>query len=361
MKRLLFVVDGLGTGGKERQVVELLKGLSKYGKYEIELVCTESDDFYLPDVEKLGIPVRFLTRRFRWDPFLIFHFFSLVRKFDPQIIHTYGVVPTFFAIPVARLLNIPLVNGSIRNSFASGNYRWKLEKLLLNFSDVVVANSRTGLASRGLQESKKNIVIYNGFDFPRIEQSVSGQKSMYSPPVNKKIVGMVAAFSDYKDQPTFIRAALKILSKRTDTRFVLVGNGKNFGDCKRMIQHVPSGIEFLGLRKDIESIITTFTVGVLATFTEGISNSIMEYMAAGKPVVATDGGATREIVIDGKTGFLTTCGDYDTMAEKIEILLDNKVLSKKMGDLGKERLKKEFSLDNLINNTLALYDTIQGH
>lgn len=360
MMRLLFFIDGLGTGGKERQVVELLKGLSRNGKYEVELACTEPDDFYLSDVEKLGIPVHFLTRSFRWDPSVLLRFYNLVRKFNPHIIHTCGLVPSFFAIPVAKYMSIPLINGSIRNAFASGNLRWKLEKFLLTFSDFVVANSKTGLTCRGLQESKTHFVIYNGFDFPRIEQAIFNQKSVYTPPGNKKVVGMVAEFSDYKDHPTFIRAALEILKKRSDTLFVLVGDGKNLDDCKRMAQNVPFGIKFLGLRKDIESIITTFTIGVLATYTEGISNSIMEYMAAGKPVVATNGGATHELVIDGVTGFLTSCGDFHTMAEKIELLLDNTGLSKKMGEQGKERLKKEFSLENLTNNTIELYNTILG-
>ena len=358
--RLLFFIDGLGTGGKERQIVELLKGLSRSGKYEIELACTETDDFYLPDIKKLGIPVCFLTRSFRWDPSVMIHFYKLVRKFNPHIIHTCGLVPTFFAIPVAKYMSIPLVNGSIRNAFASGNLRWKLEKLLLSFSDFVVANSRTGLLCRGLQESNKHFVIYNGFDFARIDQALFNHKSVYTPHREKKVVGMVAEFSDYKDHPTFIRAALKILKKRNDILFVLVGDGKNLDDCKQMTKNIQSGIEFLGLRKDIESIITTFTVGVLATHTEGISNSIMEYMASGKPVVATDGGATHELVIDGVTGFLIPFGDYNAMADKIELLIDNRELSNKMGEMGKERLKMEFSLENLISSTVVLYNTILG-
>jgi glycosyltransferase involved in cell wall biosynthesis len=360
MKRLLFFIDGLGTGGKERQIVELLKGLSRSGFYEIELACTEYDDFYLPDIKNLCIPVHFFTRTFRWDPSVMYRFYKLVKKFNPQIIQTCGLVPSFFAIPVAKYLNIPLINGSIRNSFISTNFRWKLEKHLLTFSDYVVSNSKTGLKCRGLQESKRNIVIYNGFDFPRIENCVSTVNLPYTNSTAKKIVGMVAEFSDYKDHPTFIRAALKILDKRNDTVFVLVGDGKNLDDCKRMAQHVPSGIEFLGLRKDVESIISTFSVGVLASFTEGISNSIMEYMAAGKPVVAASGGATHELVIDGTTGFLVSPGDVFDLAEKIELLLNDNELSKKMGDLGRERLKKEFSIEKLTSNTIALYNTILG-
>jgi glycosyltransferase involved in cell wall biosynthesis len=171
---------------------------------------------------------------------------------------------------------------------------------------------------------------------------------------------MVAEFSDYKDHPTFIRAALQILNKRSDTLFVLVGNGKNFDYCKRMAQNMHHGIEFLGLRRDIESIISKFSIGVLATYTEGISNSIMEYMAAGKPVIATNGGATHELVVDGVTGFLTSCGDHRVMADKIELLLDNNALSKKMGERGKERIKNEFSLEKLTNSTISLYNNILG-
>src|SRR5438876_8916005 len=102
--------------------------------------------------------------------------------------------------------------------------------------------------------------------------------------------------------------------------------------------------------------VKTFTVGVLSTFTEGISNSVMEYMALKKPVVATDGGGTRELVVEGETGFLVPPGKPEALAAKIEYLLDNPDDARRMGEAGAARLRCEFSIARMIEKTVNLYE-----
>ena len=97
---------------------------------------------------------------------------------------------------------------------------------------------------------------------------------------------------------------------------------------------------------------------VLSTFTEGISNSILEYMALGKPVIATSGGGTNEIVADLKTGFLIGTSNPEELAEKIELLLDNVKLREGMGLAGKEWIVKYFSIDLMINKYINLYNDL---
>ena len=113
---------------------------------------------------------------------------------------------------------------------------------------------------------------------------------------------------------------------------------------------------FLGKKSDIELYINTIDVGILATFTEGISNSIMEFMAAGKPVIASSGGGTKEIVDDGKTGFLVNTSDAEGLAVKIELLLDNSDLRLKMGQEGQARIRNFFSIDEMAKQFLTLYE-----
>ena len=117
-------------------------------------------------------------------------------------------------------------------------------------------------------------------------------------------------------------------------------------------------IRFLGNQSDTESIINVFDVGVLATFTEGISNAIMEYMAFSKPVVATDGGGTKEILIHNETGFLVRQSDVEDLANKIEILLDDRSLSTRFGATGKDRLVKEFNLNKMTERYINFYQNI---
>jgi glycosyltransferase involved in cell wall biosynthesis len=354
--RVLICIEALGVGGKERQAVELVKGLVRRPDVECLMVCLESDDFYLDELTSIGIPVEFATRRMRWDVGIFPKLYRIIRHYQPHLLHTYGMMSSFYAFPIARLMRIPLINASIQNAFSGGDFRWSLEKLFLKASDYRVANSYAGLRSRGFSERERNnIVIYNGFDFARVERLTTKESLRRPIGDNKiKIVGMVAEFNHYKDYPTFIRAAQQISRRRNDVVFVAVGDGKTL-EASEKIAAGSEAIKFLGKRKNIEELVESFDIGVLATFTEGISNSVMEYMSLKKPVVVTDGGGSQELVVDGETGFLVPPENPDALAAKIEYLLDNPAIARRMGEAGEMRLRRTFSLTRMVDETIKLY------
>jgi glycosyltransferase involved in cell wall biosynthesis len=351
------------VGGKERQAVELIKGLVRSETIDCAVVCLERDDFYLHELTSAGLTVEFVLRRHRWDPSVLRKLYGFVKSYKPDIIHTNGLMSSFYALPAAKLLRIPLINGSIRNAFASGDLRWTLEKMLLYSSDYRVANSYAGLRSRGLSERDgRNVVIYNGFDFTRLESLAPDctaarirKEATETTPMPMMTVGMVAEFNRFKDHLTFIQMARRLTARRKDVVFALVGDGQTLGESRKAAKGV-EGIRFLGKQKHVEPIAATFHVGVLCTFVEGLSNSIMEYMALGLPVVATDGGGTRELVADGETGFLVPPGDPDALAARIEYLLDHPAVAHRMGEAGKERLRQGFSITRMVEDTLRLYN-----
>jgi len=353
---VLICIDSLGVGGKERQAVELIKGLTQYGRTSVRVVCLNEDEFYLPDLTALGVVVDFVPRRVRWDPRVFAKLQHIIRTFWPDVIHTNGLVSSFYCLPLAKRWHIPVVNGSIRNAFTGGGLRWKLERFLLNASDYRVANSRAGLRSRNLGENDpRNSVIYNGFDFSRVKNVKPNRgHATVAATGETKVVGMVAEFSQCKDYLTFIEAARLFDTNRRDVMFVTVGDGVELNECQKAATGL-SNIRFLGKRRDVEELIQTFDIGVLCTFVEGLSNSIMEYMAFGKPVVATDGGGTRELVTDGATGVLVRERDSLALAEVIEYLIDNPDIAARMGYEGQVRLRREFALERMVDDTLALY------
>jgi glycosyltransferase involved in cell wall biosynthesis len=318
------------------------------------VICMDDDDFYVPEVRKLPVRLEFLIRKKRWDPLIFYRLRRTVSTFRPHIIHTNSWMTSFYALPIAKLFSIKLINGSIRNAFSSGGMRWKLEKLLLHLSDYRLANSKAGLLSRGLTlDSPRNVVVYNGLDYSRIGnlESIEPQNADTN---KKKVVGMVAEFNRYKDYATFIDMARQVASRRRDVIFVAVGDGETLEASKAMAAGI-ADMKFLGKVRNIEPIVRTFDIGVLTTFTEGISNSIMEYMAFGKPVVATDGGGTRELITDGETGFLVPPKCPDILAAKIEYLLDNSEIARDMGVAGEAALRRRFSSERMVEETVALY------
>jgi glycosyltransferase involved in cell wall biosynthesis len=321
------------------------------------LVCMDRGEFYEPDVRALSIPMRYLFRKMRWDPAVLRGFYRLVKEFRPDVIHTNSMMSSAYALPIAKLFGIPLINGSIRNCFQRPTLRWKIERALLSLSDFRIANSAAGLRSRGFSpNSTKDFVIRNGFDLGRGQgleslSTVTGDKNV---PGHDQ-VGMIAEFRPDKDFKTFLLAGRRLLS-RPNVTFVTVGDGETLENMKELVSDGGDRFQFLGRQKDVEKIASSFSVGVLATFTEGISNSIMEYMVMAKPVVVTDCSGSRELVLEGETGFLVPPQDPVALADRIAYLLDNPGKARKMGQAGRKHIEDHFSLKTMVDQTVDIYE-----
>jgi glycosyltransferase involved in cell wall biosynthesis len=249
---------------------------------------------------------------------------------------------------------VPLINGSIRNCFQSDTTRWKVERALLALSDFRIANSTAGLHSRRFSpDSPRDFVIHNGLDLSRAHSPAS---SIVHAGNSNDQVGMIAEFRPDKDFKTFLLAARRVVNSRPNVTFVTVGDGETLGAMKQLAGDAGDRIQFLGRRKDVEKLVSSFSVGVLSTFTEGISNSIMEYMVMGKPVIASDCAGSREIVLHGKTGFLVPPQDPEALADRIALLLDRPDEARRMGAAGRKHIEENFSLQTMVHKTIEVYD-----
>jgi glycosyltransferase involved in cell wall biosynthesis len=200
-----------------------------------------------------------------------------------------------------------------------------------------------------LHENALNVVVHNGFDWSRLMPIVPIKAN-----TEVKTVVMVANFNGHKDYKTFTQVARIVTAERNDVRFMAVGDGPYLPSTKKAAADV-ARLHFLGKRSDVERIVSECDICVLCTYVEGISNSIMEYMALGKPVVATRGGGTEELVIHGVTGFLAAPEDTQSICSKLRYLLNNPVIAHQMGQLGKERIAMKFSIGAMVTRTLSVY------
>jgi len=354
--RILFFIETLRSGGKERRLVELIKGLSKYPDIKMELVLMETDVFY-NDIFKVDIKIHYLVRKvIKKDPLIFFKFYKIAKKFNPDIINTWGNMVTIYSIPSKIILNVKLINNEITDS-PKFQKKGIFYKIAFKKSDLIVANSIAGLKSYRITKNSK--VIYNGFNFKRLENLIPSELMRKNFDVKTKyIVGMVASFTLAKDYHTYLEVAVNILKQRKDVTFLCIGAG-DFTDYKLSIHdNLLSNIKFISQQKDIESLINIFDVSVLSTFNEGISNFIMESMALVKPVVVSEGGGTSEIVIDGETGFIVKQQSSLIMAEKIDLLLNNKDLREQMGERGINRIKTKFEINNMISKFIDMYKNL---
>jgi glycosyltransferase involved in cell wall biosynthesis len=173
---------------------------------------------------------------------------------------------------------------------------------------------------------------------------------------------MAATMDERKDFDLFLAVAREVVvAHNIPARFLVIGGGR---DATRL-QHqaadlVASGVvEFAGRVNEILCICRRADVGVLLTTSvhgEGISNSIMEYMASGLPVVCSDNGGNPELVVDGATGFLVPVGGLDQTVDAIVRLLSDRSLARRLGDAGRARIREEFSVARMAARAVAIYD-----
>jgi glycosyltransferase involved in cell wall biosynthesis len=359
--KIIFFIDSFPAGGKERRVLELMKGLKKEPDIEFELVIMTNDVHY-EEVYNLNIKIHFVIRKTKKDISVFSQFYSICKNFKPDIVHCWDSMTAVYMVPVTKLLRIKFVNGMIADAPVQKGILDKVRlrgKLTFPLSSIIIGNSHAGLAAYGAPK-RKAICIHNGFDFKRTAKLLDGQGIRNEYNIHTKyVIGMVASFSIYKDYKTYYAAAELLLKKRNDITFLAVGDYTDSEDSKQLLsKHHAQYFRLLGRRSGIESLVSIMDVCVLATFTEGISNSILEYMAMGKPVVATDGGGTCELVKDKVTGFLVSPQKPVELAEKIEILLNNDDMMIKMGIAGKQRVQNDFSIDSMIAKYVFQYEKL---
>ena len=360
--KILLLIDSLVSGGRERRLIELIKGLRNYPDVQLKLVVF-SDKIHYKEIYELNVPVIILKRIPKKNPMVFYNLYKICRDWKPDLMHSWGTMSAILTIPSSILLNIKLINGNVTDAPANmGFFDKKLvrAKLSFPFSKVIVGNSKAGLSAYKVPK-KKGLCIYNGFDFNRVndlkdEAVIRNQFNI----LDTKVIGMVGGFFERKDYETYLRAALLVLKHRKDVTFMAIGEGPDLMKCKELIPpDYKSYFKFTGVQKDVESIINIFDIGVLSTNTkvhgEGISNAILEYMALAKPTVATTGGGTNEIVDHMKTGILIPPNSPEIMAEQLVYLLDNPTEAEVIGIAGNAQIQQSFSLEKMTAAYHQLY------
>lgn len=361
--KVLIIVDGLPAGGVERQIVELLRGLKQVQDIETTLCVLStggtrkkeasewSDDIMSissADNAGLSLSVKF--------PFLIVEIVKKIRYVSPNIIHTYGCFSDTLGVILSKSFKIPFINGSIRAARPALNHRDWVSRLTFPYARKIVANSHAGLRSFG--HIKNGLVIHNGVDMDRF-LGVSPADVTGSP-----VLCMVGNFTNKKDQNSIICCLPELKKQFDNIKLLLIGRGKSILSSKTCAAKLgcSNQVDFIENCDNPESYIAATDICLLMSniklHGEGISNAIIEYMALGKPVIASDCGGNRELVIDGETGHLVSKNDQSKLIPKIKALILDPVCCRRMGQNGRIRIAGDFSLSKMVNSYVTLYQNI---
>lgn len=354
MPKVLLIADSLLNGGAERQLSLLVKCLPIEWN---RTVWSLGGGPFADIIRSAGVNVSISKRFFSFDISPAISLWKIIKSWQPDVVHSWGWMATAAAGPICIIKKIPLVDGTIRMGCVPPR-RGLANRWSMKWASVIVANSQVGLRAWGIS-SEKGRVIYNGFDPERLELC-----SEILPKLENvvKIVMTGRMVAGDKDFATFLDAARLLLnSSNYRWQFVAVGNGP---DRQRLIDRnedlIAEGqVVLIDGKTDVLPILRDAYVGVLVShpeIEEGCSNSIMEYMACGLPVVCGDSGGNREVVLDGKTGFIIPAGNTKALAEKLLLLREDVALAQRMGAAGRERILRHFSVEKMVKSYVDVYN-----
>lgn len=365
--KITFVLDSFGGGGKERRCLQLIQGLNKAGYNDIQVIIVNNDIAY-KELYDTNIQLHIIDCKNRKLNFLETYkqLNTLIKKFDSEIVQVWGILGAFYVNFINLFSDFKFIGSYVAdcNKVSFFSVQKVVVSLNVLLSDCIIGNSKAGLKAYSIP-SKKGKVIYNGFNENRYDNKSLDKVELKSK-LNIKsdyVISMIARVDKDKDQKTFIDAAKIILKVRKDIDFLIIGKAENIESLnKNFTEQETEHIHFLGFRTDVEDLIKITDISVLCTnpmtHKEGVSNAILESLAFGVPVIATNDGGTPEIVASGINGFLIK--EFDSLDLKtriIEILNDDK-LNSNLSKNAMRIVKEKFTLNKMTNKYINLYKNI---
>jgi glycosyltransferase involved in cell wall biosynthesis len=291
----------------------------------------------------------------------------VVKQLKPDIIHAHdphGVAMAGLALSMSTQLAKPPLVASRRVDFhlrGGRMSRWKYRQV--DFFICASEAIRRMLVADGVPEVRTT-TVHEGIDIERVDAAPPAKlhQELWLPH-QAPLVGNVAALTPHKGQRHLIEAAALVVRQVPDARFIIAGEGELRESLERQIKEhrLEKHVMLTGFRPDVLSLHKAFDIFVMSSITEGLGTSLLDAMAAGKPVVATLAGGIPEVVADGATGFLVQPRDHAAMAAAIVKLLNDRSLRERLGAAGRTRAVREFSADRMLKETLKVYRRVTLH
>ncbi len=360
---LVHVLYRFAIGGLENGVVNLINHLPTE-RYRHAIVCvTDHDPAFAQRLQRRDVSIHELKKRPGLDLLVWWRLYKLLRQLQPALVHTRNLSALEALVP-ARLAGVPArlhsEHGRDSNDVDGNNKRYqRLRRLLLPLAQTVVALShelgdylreKVGLAGDKIQ------IICNGVDCDRFTPATTGQ-----PARGLRFIS-VGRLQDVKDPLNVLRAfaQLKELRPQHELQLELVGDGPLFDACQQFVaafglQHC---VSLPGAASDIPQRLRHADIYLLGSRAEGISNTVLEAMASGLPVVATRVGGNAELIVDGETGFLVPAAQPEALTAAMRRYVDDRSLLGRHGAAARTRAVEDFSLAGMMARYQALYDRL---
>jgi len=387
MKKIVHIITRLDSGGSAQNTLLTCRALSK--KYEVILAHGLSSESKMTDWEKSSVggqikeaqddgmrfvPIRTLVRRISpaCDIWAFFSVLRLLIREKPAIVHTHTYKAGVLGCWAAKIAGVPIIVHTPHGHVFFGHFSplvtkffMMIEKITTSIIDCMVALSegeRKDYIAFSVSKPDKMVTIHSGVDVTRFMKArVSIEEKKMSLGLNTKgvVVGTIGWLLPIKGPLYLLKAFEVIWQTNPGIQLVYVGKGDLEEDLRKEAYRigVSDKVAFLGWRDDIPEIMQVLDIFVLPSLNEGMGRVLVEAMAAGKPIVASNVGGIPDLVKDGHNGFLVKPGDVGDLSFAIRKLLDDKKMREEMGKKGRA-MAKDYSVEKMVDKIDALYTAL---
>lgn len=349
--------------GGQRQVLLTVLGLRERGHRTVLIAHPEGE---LAARAAEGHDLIRLAPRAEVDLHAGWKLSRIIKDLRPDVVHAHdphAVALAALALSFLTSGKCPALIASRRVAFhlkTNAFSKWKYHQV-----DCFVAASnaiRDMLIGNGIDRARI-VTVHEGIDLHRVQvEPAANIHAEFWLPTHAPIVGAVAALTQEKGHKYLIDAAALVVREVPDARFVILGEGDLRQALERQVRelHLDKHVVLPGFRADILSFIRSFDVFVMSSLFEGLGTSLLDAMALSKPAVASDTGGIPEVVVHGETGLLVPPRDVRELAGAIVTLLKDPDRRDRMGRAGLERVKRLFSADRMVEQTLGVYRNLKS-
>lgn len=363
-KNLLFVVLSLNVGGLERMVIELIQGLHRK-RHKIVICCLEEPGSLAHHLVDLGIEVIHLSKPPGIKLAVAWKIAALARARAIHLIHTHNSGPHFYGALAARLTARPVVHTKHGRNQPHDRSRVLLNRLAAAMSNTVVTVSADALELSAQLEKvprKKLRVIPNGLD---LSPYIATDRQQRLAPLRRGEIniGHVGRLSVEKNQAMLLRVFQRFVVDYPRASLHLVGDGPERAALERLAAQLAltARVRFWGYRSDVMAALAEFDWFALSSLTEGMPLAVIEAMATGMPIVATDVGGLREMIHDGQSGLLVPAADEARMLQCWQELARAPERTLAMGASARRQAQEEYGLERMLARYEALYSELIQH
>ncbi|MEO6445712.1 MAG: glycosyltransferase [Gemmatimonadaceae bacterium] len=364
--RVVYCLDSFDVGGTELNAIRTIEQIDR-DQFDVSFVALSNRGSLAERVRAAGVPIHEFPIRSLVSPDTVRTGLRLARFLRAQradVLHAHDIYSNIFAVPWARVAGVPLVIASRRWWHAVVRpIHLRMNRLTYRMAHRVLANSESVgrlVEEEGVPPGRvvvlPNFVEDYAFEPPAAEQLALWRREL-GLGEGDEVVGIVANLHPVKDHASLLRAVALVAPRRPSLRLVLVGDGSERTALESLAGELGIGdrVRFAGRRPQRPTMHGLFDVSVLSSLGEGFPNSIVEAMAAGRPLVATAVGGVVDVVEHARTGLLVPPGVPAEMAAGIERLLSNPAEAGAMGRAGRERARTVFHADTVMARLADLY------